>query len=173
MLAFPDPAKMQLLLDAGADVNARSDERRRQHARAALANRRAARRDHAFARLGGVRIDHRDGEFFLAQRRGSAKAPQRLRTPFARERKGRRRKDRPYRLAALVRRVHREDVKVWRDGEPVLVRQEQRVDRVHGFTVPNANTVFDWKRSPGRRMVEGKFERLGESGKCCVSRHSA
>jgi hypothetical protein len=41
------------------------------------------------------------------------------------------------------------------------------------FATPNANTVCDWYRSPGRSTVEGKFAWFGESGKCCVSRHSA
>ena len=35
-----------------------------------------------------------------------------------------------------------------------------------------AKTVRDRCVSPGRRIVDGKFERLGESGKCCVSRQS-
>ena len=37
-------------------------------------------------------------------------------------------------------------------------------------TITKANTVFDWYRSPGRRIVDGKPGWLGESGKCCVSR---
>ena len=38
---------------------------------------------------------------------------------------------------------------------------------VHGVV----KTVFDRNGWPGRTTVDGKFEWLGESGKCCVSRH--
>lgn len=37
---------------------------------------------------------------------------------------------------------------------------------------PNANTVRDRYFSPARSSVVGKPGRFGESGKCCVSRHS-
>src|SRR5712692_1035825 len=37
---------------------------------------------------------------------------------------------------------------------------------------PNVKMVFDRYVSPGRRIVGGKFEWFGESGKCCVSRQN-
>jgi hypothetical protein len=40
------------------------------------------------------------------------------------------------------------------------------------FETPNLKTVVERYSWPGRRMVDGKFEWLGESGKCCVSRHN-
>ena len=41
------------------------------------------------------------------------------------------------------------------------------------FTVVNKNVVYDLNVSPGRNTVVGYCSRLGESGKCCVSRQKA
>jgi hypothetical protein len=43
-------------------------------------------------------------------------------------------------------------------------------ERLQDFRVENRCTVTAWYSSPGRRTVEGKFGRFGESGKCWVSK---
>jgi hypothetical protein len=42
--------------------------------------------------------------------------------------------------------------------------------RIAYLSTPNVKIVFERKGWPGRTTVDGKFEWLGESGKCCVSR---
>ena len=68
---------------------------------------------------------------------------------------------------------------VWGRTENAEDREKRKHRRHHNrrrtsthdhFFAPKANTVFDWYRSPGRRIVDGKAGWLGESGKCCVSR---
>jgi hypothetical protein len=45
-----------------------------------------------------------------------------------------------------------------------------RTPHLQDFRVENRCTVTSWYSSPGRRTVEGKFGRFGESGKCWVSK---
>jgi hypothetical protein len=47
----------------------------------------------------------------------------------------------------------------------------QRCNAGYG-RIPKRNTVRDVSSVPGRRIVDGNCEWFGESGKCCVSRHS-
>ncbi len=58
----------------------------------------------------------------------------------------------------------------------VKIRPQIRVIRgkqlQFSYSTPNLHTVRDRYVSPGRTIVFGNAAWFGESGKCCVSRHS-